>query len=241
MDEIAVEQSINAPPPPVEANADVITIINSIIDSLDSEQTKELIENTNTQPQTGVDFPIDIIKVDPDDFDLIDVDGRQKKIVKIKDKYCSTVSLSQVIEDGIWSIEIQFANDGETGGIGIVEDSYSVPIGARPEQNPDCRHMASYHGPSWYPGRVCCKGRNKSGNELFTDNQIIKAEYDSEKGTLIFFVDGVQQPVYVTGIKEKIRFIIFMFYGGGTCTIQSLKKITSPTTMNVSNENALQW
>ncbi|KAA6371744.1 MAG: hypothetical protein EZS28_032729, partial [Streblomastix strix] len=79
------------------------------------------------------------------------------------------------------------------------------------------------------------------GNIGFKDNQIIKAEYDSEKGTLIFFVDGVQQPVYITEIKEKVRFIIFMWHAGATCTIRSLKKLARPTTGHVANEKAVQW
>ncbi|KAA6311401.1 MAG: hypothetical protein EZS28_056135, partial [Streblomastix strix] len=79
------------------------------------------------------------------------------------------------------------------------------------------------------------------GNVSFKDNQIIKAEYDSEKGTLIFFVDGVQQPVYIIGIKEKVKFIVFMWYAGATCTIRSLKKLTKPTSGHVANEQTVQW
>ncbi|KAA6363052.1 MAG: hypothetical protein EZS28_041422, partial [Streblomastix strix] len=64
---------------------------------------------------------------------------------------------------------------------------------------------------------------------------------DSEKGTLIFFVDGVQQPVYISGIKEKVRFFICMYYAGTSCTIRSLKKLSSPTSGHVPNEKAIQW
>ncbi|KAA6371366.1 MAG: hypothetical protein EZS28_033107 [Streblomastix strix] len=102
-------------------------------------------------------------------------------------------------------------------------------------------NMATYAGQDWGGGTVYYIGTNKSGNKSFTDNQIIKAEYDSEKGTLIFFVDGVQQPIYITGIKEKVRFIISMYFAGATCTIRSLKKLAKPTSGHVPNEQIVQW
>ncbi|KAA6358634.1 MAG: hypothetical protein EZS28_045839, partial [Streblomastix strix] len=154
------------------------------------------------------DFPIAIINPDPTDFDFTDVDGKQKKIIKKKDSTTGTVSLKQVLENGTWELEVQFSNRGQTGGIGIVKDTYVIPARVGPRDSPNDQNIASYQGPSWGSGEVHCKGKNTSGNVSFTDNQIIKAEYDSEKGTLIFFVDGVQQPVYIIGIKEKVRFIV---------------------------------
>ncbi|KAA6371491.1 MAG: hypothetical protein EZS28_032983 [Streblomastix strix] len=79
------------------------------------------------------------------------------------------------------------------------------------------------------------------GNKGYSDNQIIKAEYNSEEGTVIFSVDGVQQPVYITGIKEKVRFAIWMFFDRNSFTIRSLKKLTTPTTGHVANEKAVHW
>ncbi|KAA6356688.1 MAG: hypothetical protein EZS28_047785, partial [Streblomastix strix] len=66
-------------------------------------------------------------------------------------------------------------------------------------------------------------------------------QFDSEKGTLIFFVDGVQEPVYISGIKEKVRFFISMYYADFSCTIRSLKKLSSPTSEHIPNEKAIQW
>ncbi|KAA6374447.1 MAG: hypothetical protein EZS28_030023, partial [Streblomastix strix] len=61
------------------------------------------------------------------------------------------------------------------------------------------------------------------------------------KGTLILFIDNVQQPVYFSGLKEKVRFIIYMNQDGSSCTIPSLKKLISPTSKQVVNEVAIQW
>ncbi|KAA6376643.1 MAG: hypothetical protein EZS28_027830 [Streblomastix strix] len=186
------------------------------------------------------DLPIAIINPDPTQINIVDVDGRQKKIIIQKNQHIGMVSLTQVLENGIWELEVQFSNKGQTGGIGIVKDSFIIPTGSSIDFSPHQDKMASYHGLG-YGYCIYHKGISTSGNKLFTDDQIIKTEYDSKKGSLIFFVDGVQQPVYISGIKEKIRFIVFMYYAGATCTIHSLKKLPNPTSGHVPNENAVQW
>ncbi|KAA6355490.1 MAG: hypothetical protein EZS28_048983, partial [Streblomastix strix] len=75
----------------------------------------------------------------------------------------------------------------------------------------------------------------------FTNNQILKIEFDSGKGTLHLFVDGAQQPIYISGINEKVRFVIYMCTSGSTCTLRSLKKLLTPTVGHLPNEKALQW
>ncbi|KAA6318172.1 MAG: hypothetical protein EZS28_054982, partial [Streblomastix strix] len=59
-----------------------------------------------------------------------------------------------------------------------------------------------------YGFSVFYKGKGTNGNEKFKDNQILRLEFNSFKGTLILFIDNVQQPVYFYGIKEKVRFIV---------------------------------
>ncbi|KAA6355597.1 MAG: hypothetical protein EZS28_048876, partial [Streblomastix strix] len=90
-------------------------------------------------------------------------------------------------------------------------------------------------------GNVYYKGAATTGNTGFAQNQIIKMEYDSEKGTVIFFVNGTQQPVYISGIKEKIRFVIHFYRADQICIIHSFKKLAAPTSATVSNEKAVQW
>ncbi|KAA6385772.1 MAG: hypothetical protein EZS28_018700 [Streblomastix strix] len=186
------------------------------------------------------DFPIAIINPDQQDFDFADIDGNQKKIIKKTGRTQRAVSLTQVLEHGIWELEVQFSNGGNNGGIGIIRDTYILPAGTDPTSSPHHDHAVAYTGQGW-GNCIHYKGTRTSGNTLIQDNQIIKVEYNSEKGALIFFVDGVQQPVYIAGIKEKIRFIICLFYAGATCTIRSLKKLTKPTSGHLPNEKAVQW
>ncbi|KAA6383480.1 MAG: hypothetical protein EZS28_020994 [Streblomastix strix] len=172
----------------------------------------------------------------------IDIDGKQKKLIKRgKNEIANTVSLSEVLEYGIWELEVQFSNNGQCGAIGIVDNSYNIPAQADPDHSPHVNHMAIYAGAGWNSGKVQCKGSNTSGNKSFEDNQIIKAEYDSEKGTLIWFVDGVQQPVYITGIRERVKFMISLYNAGSICTIRSLKKLANPTCKHLGNENTVHW
>ncbi|KAA6384049.1 MAG: hypothetical protein EZS28_020424 [Streblomastix strix] len=171
-----------------------------------------------------------------------DVDGIMKKISKknIKD---TSVSLTQILENGIWQMEAEFNNSWNLAAIGIVRDTYNIPADTHPCDNPHRDHIVSYglSGFGFGNGAVYYKGNGTKGNILYKDNQKIKAEFDSEKGTLIFSVDGVQQPVYVRGINEKVRFIITISYAQQSCTIRSLKKLIAPTTKHVANEIAVQW
>ncbi|KAA6379950.1 MAG: hypothetical protein EZS28_024525 [Streblomastix strix] len=149
-------------------------------------------------------YPIAIINKIPEDVEFIDIDLVQKKIYRKKDEW-STISLVQVLDNGIWSLEALFQTRyGEA--IGIVRDSYDIPAKAGYWSSPHTDHIAAFGGGiHTYP--VYYKGKGTKGNALFDYNQILRLEFDSFKGTLILFIDNVQQPVYFSGIKEKVRFI----------------------------------
>ncbi|KAA6384564.1 MAG: hypothetical protein EZS28_019907 [Streblomastix strix] len=178
---------------------------------------------------------------DPSKIEFTDVDGVQKKITYLSGFY-NTVSLTQVLENGIWSMEAQIQNaQFRCGAVGIVRDSHYFSIGACPSDSDSRDHCVVYAGMGWGPnGSVFYRGNNV-GNQIYNSNQIVRSEYDSDKGILIWFVDEVQQPVFVTGINEKVRFIIYMNHVGQFCIIRSLKKLISPTSKHIANEKAVQW
>ncbi|KAA6374053.1 MAG: hypothetical protein EZS28_030421 [Streblomastix strix] len=184
-------------------------------------------------------YPISIINKEPDCIGFIDIDGVQKMIDKKKDSY-TTISLTQVFENEIWSFETMFMKTKGFSGIGIVRDSYDIPANADCYAYPHTDHIAAFCGggyqyPVWY------KGKGTYGNDRFKENQILRVEFDSFKAILILFIDNVQQPVYFFGIKEKVRFIISMFNPCSTCIISSLKKLQAPTSKHLSNEKAVKW
>ncbi|KAA6381399.1 MAG: hypothetical protein EZS28_023073, partial [Streblomastix strix] len=181
-----------------------------------------------------LNYPIAIINKDPQNVEFVDIDGVQKKINKKKDDY-QTISLTQVLENGIWSLESMLRNSEIYGAaIGIVRDSYDIPAKAYYADQPNAKHIAAFCGkgrncPVWY------KGQGTEGNARIQNNQIVRLEFDSFKGTLILFINNVQQPVYFAGIKEKVRFIIFLCSKGTSCIIQSLKKLKAPTSKPTEN------
>ncbi|KAA6403428.1 MAG: hypothetical protein EZS28_001056, partial [Streblomastix strix] len=203
------------------------------------EDKKEKEEQLKKLKETPV---INLINPNPTDIEISDVAGGMKKIFKRNCTKADSISLTQVLESGVWSMEALLQNtQGGCGGIGIVKDSYNIPAGANPNTNPNFQNMAAYTGNLWGIGQVYCKEKTISGNSTFGDNQILKQEYDSEKGTLAFFLDGVQQPVYISGIKEKVRFIACLYYSESSCIIRSLKKLAAATAVHVANEKAVQW
>ncbi|KAA6368791.1 MAG: hypothetical protein EZS28_035683 [Streblomastix strix] len=170
-------------------------------------------------------------------MEFADIDGIQKRITKKQSKY-NTISLSQVMEDGIWSIESEFSNN--YASIGIVKDSFNIPVNIHPDQDPYNQNIAIYPGTGWSQN-VYYKGNATSGVTAFRNNQKVRQELDLQKGTLHFFLENVQQPVFIQGIHEKVRFIFHMYYTGSTCTIRSLKKLAAPTAVQIAGEKAIQW
>ncbi|KAA6379300.1 MAG: hypothetical protein EZS28_025172 [Streblomastix strix] len=185
-------------------------------------------------------YPIEIINKEPDCVIFVDIDGYQKKISK-KKTGDNTISLVQVLNNGIWTLEALFQNTkGYFITIGIVRDSYDIPANAAYADKPHTDHIAAFRGKSsTYP--VWYKYQGIGRNTKFKDNQILRLEFDSFKETLILFIDNVQQPVYFSGIKEKVRFIIYMYQAGASCTIRSLKKLNTPTSKHLENEQTIEW
>ncbi|KAA6376002.1 MAG: hypothetical protein EZS28_028472 [Streblomastix strix] len=176
---------------------------------------------------------IAIISKDPEDIEFIDIDGQQKRIVKKKDDY-DAISVSQVLYDGIWQLETMFQVEEDEdsvhfAAVGIVQDSYDIPSEAVHNLQPP------------YSGGVNNKEQDTYGNSSFKENQSLRLEFDSDKGTLVLFIDDVQQPVYISGIKEKVQFIICMHYVGSSCLIRSLKKLLEQTYIHVDGEKAVDW
>ncbi|KAA6353487.1 MAG: hypothetical protein EZS28_050986 [Streblomastix strix] len=111
-----------------------------------------------------LNYPIEIHNTDPIDFEITDIDGFQKKISKKFNKD-NAVSLTQILEDGIWSIETMFNTTtvyNGNCGIGIMSDSYSFPAGTNP-----------YYGPHFGKGLFVIK--EKEHLEIL-DSPIIKQQ-----------------------------------------------------------------
>ncbi|KAA6400090.1 MAG: hypothetical protein EZS28_004384 [Streblomastix strix] len=208
---------------------------------LKNEKEKKKAEKEKLKLEPPQELQINIINPDPVDFSSSVEANGQLKISKKQNKW-NTFSLSQVLENGVYATEVEFFNTkGGHSAVGIVKDTYTIATdGIMPGSSPHDQNMAAYVG-ARYNGQVYYKGTTTAGNTRFVDNQIVKMEYDSEKGTIIFFVAGIQQPVCISGIKEKIRFITTIHHADAYCIIRSLKKLSAPTSGHVANEQTVQW
>ncbi|KAA6363181.1 MAG: hypothetical protein EZS28_041292 [Streblomastix strix] len=124
--------------------------------------------------------------------------------------------------------------------IGIVQDSYDIPAHAHPWVDPYNKHMAVFTSEKYF-GSIWCKGKEINGNKQFKDNQIVRLEMDCEKGTLTLFLDNIQQPLFISRIRERVRFIIYLYKSGASCTIRSLKKLATSTVEHIENQKAIEW
>ncbi|KAA6362102.1 MAG: hypothetical protein EZS28_042371 [Streblomastix strix] len=205
------------------------------------EKEKKEDEIEELRSQLPLDLPMSIINPDPGDIvSSVEANG-QLKISKKQNKW-NTVSLGYVLENGVYATEVEFLDTkGGHSAVGIVRDTYTIANdGIWPGSSSYDQNMAAYEGAP-YNGQVYYQGTTTAGNTGFADNQIVKMEYDSEKGTVIFFVAGIQQPVYISGIKEKIRFITTIHNADAYCIIRSLKKLYAPTSNHLTNEQSVNW
>ncbi|KAA6369377.1 MAG: hypothetical protein EZS28_035096 [Streblomastix strix] len=67
--------------------------------------------------------------------------------------------------------------------------------------------MTVFVGKSWGTC-ICYKGSYSKEMSRFRENLILRFEFDREKGTLFLLVDSIQQELYISGIKVKVRFIV---------------------------------
>ncbi|KAA6376392.1 MAG: hypothetical protein EZS28_028082 [Streblomastix strix] len=211
------------------------------IKKIETEKNQKNMKNNKLKQD--IPIPISISNQNSPQILFTDVDGSMKRISK-KQKRNNVIPLTQVLENGTYSLEVEFQKtDNVMLGIGIMQESYNFPSGADvfPFFNPHQSHIAIYCGKYENENTLWCKGSKTAGNVYVANNKIIRAEYDSEKGTLIFFNDNIQQPVYVSGIKEKVLFIIYMYNNEASCLIRSFKKLGLSTTKNIANEKAIQW
>ncbi|KAA6374520.1 MAG: hypothetical protein EZS28_029952, partial [Streblomastix strix] len=58
---------------------------------------------------------------------------------------------------------------------------------------------------------------------------------------LHFFVDGVQQPVFVKGINEPVKFFFQLYLEDASFTVTSVKQINAVTAKTLPNSDAVEW
>ncbi|KAA6381639.1 MAG: hypothetical protein EZS28_022834 [Streblomastix strix] len=193
------------------------------VDQLKAENTELLLQNAQFQPHVPIhleipfhnnrqlDLTSELENIDPSGqnvrFDRIN--GLFRRAVAQQQKISLVIPLNKVIRDGIHRCKVRFENcNGDEYAnifVGIVKADYQIPCPCNPRLNPNNQSMVAYTG---FSSHVYYKDIETEGNDHFSDDQLIEMELNMITGTLHFFVDGIQQPVFVHGINGAVKFYV---------------------------------
>ncbi|KAA6375795.1 MAG: hypothetical protein EZS28_028678 [Streblomastix strix] len=144
------------------------------------------------------------------------------------DKYhCCTIAFDPVIREGIVRIEVMFENTGVyTISIGFADASCSFAAGKGPQDDGNREKTVRYWGSF---GDIDHITQDIRGNRGYADGQRVAVEVDmtTVPRRATFFVEDVEQPNFVIGIPEAIRFWF--------------ERLIQSTAKGVEGSKALEW
>ncbi|KAA6388351.1 MAG: hypothetical protein EZS28_016123 [Streblomastix strix] len=157
-----------------------------------------------------------------------------------KDDWC-TIAIEPIISEGIVRIEVVFENTGgwSRTGIGFADASCSFATSKGPWDDGNRYMNVRYWGDNGDLQHIT----ETKGNQKYADGQRVAVEVDM---TIVprratFFVDDVEQPNFVIGIPEAIRFWVHTFYKSSFFTIIKFERLIQSTAKGVKGSNALEW
>ncbi|KAA6362408.1 MAG: hypothetical protein EZS28_042065, partial [Streblomastix strix] len=153
---------------------------------------------------------------------LLKIGGLNRIAIALKKEFLP-VPINKVISEGIYKFETRFIDCiNESGyfygGIGISKSRYQISYPYNPK-----------------------KSSQRQGNSQFRNGQRIEMEMNMNKGTLHFFVDGTQQPLFVRGINESIIPLCWLYYENSSFEFVSLMKLFAGTAKSIQGEKAIDW
>ncbi|KAA6375015.1 MAG: hypothetical protein EZS28_029459 [Streblomastix strix] len=122
--------------------------------------------------------------------------------------------------------------------IGIADASCSFAAGKLPWDDGNREKTVKY----FQDGNLGHITQSK-GNQKYADGQRIAVEVDMttvpRKAT--FFVDDFEQPNFVIGIPEAVRFWVYTFDKSSSFTVIKFERLIKSTSQGVEGSKALQW
>ncbi|KAA6395961.1 MAG: hypothetical protein EZS28_008517 [Streblomastix strix] len=81
------------------------------------------------------------------------------------------------------------------------------------------------------------------GNQGYVDRQRVAVEVDmtTVPRRATFFVEDVEQPNFVIGIPEAIRFLAYTGFPSSSYTITKFERLIQSTAKGVEGSKALEW
>ncbi|KAA6364459.1 MAG: hypothetical protein EZS28_040014 [Streblomastix strix] len=143
--------------------------------------------------------------------------------------------------EGIVRIEVVFENTkGWNRGIGFADASCSFAAGRAPWNDGNQQMTVRYWGDNGCLDHIT---DFTSGNQEYADRQRIAVEVDmtTVPRRATFFVDDVEQPNFVIGFPEAIRFWVHTFYKSSFFTVIKFERLIQSTAKGVEGSKALEW
>ncbi|KAA6377704.1 MAG: hypothetical protein EZS28_026769 [Streblomastix strix] len=164
---------------------------------------------------------------------------QNKFIHSDNDDFC-TIAMNPVIREGIVKIEVIFENtDGWSRMIGIADASCSFAAGKGPWEDGNRQKTVRYY----LGGYIRHITDDAIRNQEYSDGQIIGIEVDmtTVPRKVTFFVDEVEQPNFVIGIPEAVRFWAYTFHKSSSFTVIKFERLIKSTSQGVYGSKGLQW
>ncbi|KAA6393189.1 MAG: hypothetical protein EZS28_011288, partial [Streblomastix strix] len=151
---------------------------------------------------------------------------------------CCTIAFDPIISEGIVRIEVVFENTEGWCSIGFADASCSFAAGKGPWD--DGKKSVSYNGNYGCLDHITDFTK---GNQKYANGQRVAVEIDmtTVPRRATFFVDDVEQPNFVIGIPEAIRFWVFTYKESSSFTVTKFERLIQSTAKGVEGSKALKW
>ncbi|KAA6374404.1 MAG: hypothetical protein EZS28_030069 [Streblomastix strix] len=149
--------------------------------------------------------------------------------------------MNPVIREGIVIFEVIFENNiYHNRSIGIADASCSFSAGKGPWEDGNKEKTIRYWG---YNGDISHITDGISGNHKYADGQRVAVEVDmtTVPRKVTFFVDDFEQPNFVIGIPDAVRFWACTIKEYSSFTITKFERLVQSTAKGVKGYKALEW
>ncbi|KAA6398546.1 MAG: hypothetical protein EZS28_005931 [Streblomastix strix] len=152
-------------------------------------------------------------------------------------KEYKTFPISPAISNGVCRCEMKLIKKGDKH-VGVMKSGLNVPFDKFPGHEPYKLILLSLSS-----GDVGQFSQYTEGNQQMKDGDLVSIEVnmDAKPRTAHLFINGHQQPVFVSGLPESIQFWFFLNWKDDQITVLSLKKLTSSSVAQIPNEKEVKW
>ncbi|KAA6379105.1 MAG: hypothetical protein EZS28_025369 [Streblomastix strix] len=156
-----------------------------------------------------------------------------------KDYEFQTFPIDQQFTHGICKCEFKINKLDSYQNFGVMKSGPSVPFNGHPNENPHYKNCMYFR----QRGEVRQNQKVTDGNQTFKSGDIISLEVNMDivPRTVRLFINGVLQPVYMSGIPDSIQFYFHFWNNEESVTVLSLKRLSSPTDATVIGAKEVKW